>query len=434
MNQNFIDVQLASFKTLEDKLKWLVENYEDGYPSILKKRQELNDEVEKQISGLTADGFKYKTSTKIFWILNGITSWKDERVHCKECDSELHGKNVGSIKAMDYPCFCCRSCQVKNKETQAKIAATCLDTYGVKHPLQAEEVRAKVKATNLKNCGSEWFIGSKIGRQKSAKTKSRKYGDPNYVNWDKREQTLLKTTGFANPFANPKVIEKMVEKKKASGDYGNHKKTKRTRLERNNGNYRSEDEIRSSIQTNLDRFGFPNPMQSSEVKENLRQSNLRSFGYEWPGQCPSIQAKQRQKYLWNGIRFDSAPELAFYIWLADHHIEFEYQPSTPFEYFVDGVKHFYYPDFKVGDKFYEIKGDQFFKEDGSMANPFKKHARSEAHWLESNKRMEAKRQCMIANEVVILRSKDYQLYLDYIKDQYGKNYLKNFKTSPKSVS
>ena len=224
MNRNFIDIQLASFKTLEDKLRWLTENYEDGYPSILKKRQELNNEVEKRVSGLTVDGFKYKTSTKIFWILNGITSWKDERVHCKECESELHGKNVGSIKAMDYPCFCCRSCQVKNKETQAKIAATCLDTYGVTHPLQAEEVRAKVKATNLKNCGSEWFIGSKIGRQKSAETKSRKYGDPNYVNWDKREQTLLKTTGYTNPFANPKVIEKMVEKKKASGDYGNHKK------------------------------------------------------------------------------------------------------------------------------------------------------------------------------------------------------------------
>ena len=140
--------------------------------------------------------------------------------------------------------------------------ATCLDTYGVEYSFQSEEIKAKTKATNLKNCGAEWFIGSKIGRQKSAETKARKYGNPNYVNPDKREQTLLEKTGYANPFSNPKVIAKMVEKKKASGDYGNHKKSKQTRLERNGGRYKSEEELKQYVQTSIQKFGVPDPMQS----------------------------------------------------------------------------------------------------------------------------------------------------------------------------
>ena len=428
MDKNFIDTQLALFKTLEEKLKWMIENCEDGYPMILKRHHELNDELERRVSNLTSDGFTYKTSTKIFWVLNGIESWLDKRVHCKECDSELHGKNVGSIKAMDYPCFCCRSCQVKNKDTQAKIMATCLDTYGVEYSFQSEEIKAKTKSTNLKNCGAEWFIGSKIGRQKSAETKAKKYGNPNYVNPDKREQTLLEKTGYANPFSNPKVIAKMVEKKKASGDYGNHKKSKQTRLERNGGRYKSDEELKQYVQTSMQKFGVPNPMQSEEVKDYLKRCNVESFGYEWPGQCPDIQAKQRQRYSWNGIKFDSAPELAFYIWMLDHNVEFEYQPSTPFEYFIDGTKYFYCPDFKVGDQFYEIKGDQFFKEDGTMFLPYRKKSWSDADYERMCAKYQAKHQCMLANNVIILTSKDYQQYLDYVSEKYGKNYLKSFKT------
>ena len=30
----------------------------------------------------------------------------------------------------------------------------------------------------------------------------------------------------------------------------------------------------------------------------------------------------------------------------------------------------YFPDFEIEGKFYEIKGDQFFNEDGTMCNPF----------------------------------------------------------------
>ena len=76
------------------------------------------------------------------------------------------------------------------------------------------------------------------------------------------------------------------------------------------------------------------------------------------------------------------------------------------------------PDFKVDGQFIELKGDQFFK-DGKMQNPYD-HSQDLLY--------EAKHQCMIKNNVKILRPVDYQKYVDYITAKYGKTYLKQFKT------
>ena len=250
---------------------------------MIRIRVDLNNYVEEQTKDLTSDGCHYKMSTKLFWLFNDIKGWKDSRVRCRECGKELHGKNVGSIKAMDFPTFCCRSCQVKNSTTQDTRKITSLELYGVDHPFKSEEVKAKAKATNKRDYGAEWFIGSKVGRERSQKTKLGRYGNPNYVNPEKRDQTNLKRTGYANPFSNPRVIKKMVAKKKAKGDYCNHKQTVATRKQNNNGPYQSPKQLEKSRNTSLKNFGTPNPMQSDVVKEKIKRNNLESFGYEWPG-------------------------------------------------------------------------------------------------------------------------------------------------------
>ena len=96
--------------------------------------------------------------------------------------------------------------------------------------------------------------------------------------------------------------------------------------------------------------------------------------------------------------------------MTDYNIKFEYQPNIKFEYEFKNKKHFYYPDFKVGDVFLEIKGDHLY----------------EAMQIE-NTIDNAKYQCMIRNNVKILRYNDYKKYLDYIKEKYGTDYLKQFK-------
>ena len=85
------------------------------------------------------------------------------------------------------------------------------------------------------------------------------------------------------------------------------------------------------------------------------------------------------------------------------------------QYIFDGKCHQYMPDFIVEGQVVEIKGDHFFKEDGTMQNPYD-------HSLDPL--YEAKHQCMLANNVKIIKVSEMKDVLDYICSKYGKNYVK----------
>ena len=61
----------------------------------------------------------------------------------------------------------------------------------------------------------------------------------------------------------------------------------------------------------------------------------------------------------------------------------------------DGKTHFYLPDFLVDGQLVELKGDQFLKDDGTWKNPYD-HGQDALY--------EAKHQCLVKNNVVILNS------------------------------
>ena len=87
-------------------------------------------------------------------------------------------------------------------------------------------------------------------------------------------------------------------------------------------------------------------------------------------------SKTHKKYIYNNIKFDSSWELAYYIWLKDHNINFEYH-TVILEYKVNDTTHFYYPDFKVNNELQEIKGTHFFDKDGQLIDPYSKKLLSE---------------------------------------------------------
>lgn len=145
-------------------------------------------------------------------------------------------------------------------------------------------------------------------------------------------------------------------------------------------------------------------------------------------QIPEVRSSSKKKYSFDSMQFDSRAELAFYIWLRDAKISFEYQPTISFEYFFAGKRHLYYPDFKIGDLFFEIKGLQFFQD----KDPKKKMI---CPWDRNQDDLyEAKHQCMITDRIVILTTCDYQMFLDYVSSKYGKSYLKRFKDISKPVA
>ena len=96
-----------------------------------------------------------------------------------------------------------------------------------------------------------------------------------------------------------------------------------------------------------------------------------------------------------------------------------------FEVNGDKVKHRYFPDFKIGDLIFELKGDQFFNENGIMQNPYD-HSQ--------DKCFAEKQKCMMKNNVILLKSSEYQMFELYVKQKYGCNYLKQFKVSKKQVN
>ena len=111
------------------------------------------------------------------------------------------------------------------------------------------------------------------------------------------------------------------------------------------------------------------------------------------------------------MTFGSNWEFKVYDFLTENHIEFEYQPEISFEYEYDGNKHTYHPDFLVNGKIYEIKGDQFFRINEStgkeeMYLPWKGNLSDEEYEYKCGL-YEAKHQCMIKNDVIILR--EYEL-------------------------
>jgi hypothetical protein len=114
----------------------------------------------------------------------------------------------------------------------------------------------------------------------------------------------------------------------------------------------------------------------------------------------------------------SEEDRSFYVWLKDNNVQFEYQPDCDFWYEYEGKPRRYYPDFKVGDTYYEIKGDHMISESGEWICPWD---------TTRNNLYEAKHQYVLKIGVVVLTSKDYAGYLDYVAAKYGKDWLDGFK-------
>lgn len=177
----------------------------------------------------------------------------------------------------------------------------------------------------------------------------------------------------------------------------------------------------------ISKYGVKCYSKTTKFRQQCREKSLEKYGVENPSQCPEIRRKQQQRYLYNGINFDSAPEVALYIWLKDHQIQFEYQPDVFFDYEFKGRKFRYFPDFKVEDQLIELKGDHFFSKDGKMVCPYRQKSWSDEKYLEECEKYEAKHQCMILNNVQIWTSEKYSLYLQYVKSKYGNDFLPSLK-------
>ena len=106
--------------------------------------------------------------------------------------------------------------------------------------------------------------------------------------------------------------------------------------------------------------------------------------------------QRRKKTKYDNLMFDSNWEVIVYKYCKENNIPCEYQPNITFEYLYNNEIHQYHPDFLINGKLYEVKGNQFFY-NNKMINPYDRS---------QDELYEAKHQCMIKNDIIILNGDD----------------------------
>jgi len=230
---------------------------------------------------------------------------------------------------------------------------------------------------------------------------------------EKRIQTVLKTYGCENVAQNKEIQEKWINTKlKRTGYKGAFADLKWiNKIEEQS---HSEEANKKRKNTCLNRYGVEHHMKNKNISSHLFDNYKEKTGYDCPMHNPEIIKKNHKKgYVYNNLFFDSSWELAYYIYLIDFNINFEYHPKNYIEYLDNNnKKHVYQPDFIVNNEFQEIKGDQFFNDKNEPWDPYHKN-----FWWE-------KYNCLVNNNIKILKHSDIKQYINYVKKQYGNKFFK----------
>lgn len=277
--------------------------------------------------------------------------------------------------------------------------------------------------------------------EKSAKTKLEKYGTSTYNNRakcietvnnytddqknkikERRKKTCQDRYGVDTPMESPSIRKKWADNYFEKTGYRHQSqnpvvknKIKNTILERYGvDNASKNDDIKKKIKdTKLRLYGNQNNIEKPRI------TNIKKYGFPCSWSNPEVRAKCCVKYSYDSMNFDSKLELAFYIYNKDLGKNIVRNPNVSFEFTAGNKTHQCFPDFKLDDKLYEIKGDQFVdKNTGKWIDPFS---------TKNDEFYEAKHQCLIKNSVIILYQCDMKPYLNYIKTHYGKYYLNTFR-------
>lgn len=172
---------------------------------------------------------------------------------------------------------------------------TCLKLYGVKNPIQLEDVKRKNVESNKKTCMDRYGVeyASQLDSTKKKmveslrKTSKEKYG----VDWvasledvkKKREETSLQRHGTKFPIQLEKFKEKRENNmlKKYGVDYA----------------LRSEFFKEKSRQSCLEKYGVENPSQVQEFKDKKTQTMIKLYGVKHYSSHPEFLEKFKQTCL-----------------------------------------------------------------------------------------------------------------------------------------
>lgn len=150
-------IDILKQKTVENPKGWF--KWLTGQNEIL---SEINQFV----------NFNLSLKEKVYWYVNGLTSYPK----CKVCGNE--SKSFINMKRGYHSHCSCRCAQLDN-ETRQKLAKTCLERYGTINPAQSKVVQDKMKATCVERFGTENVFASDYGKEKIKQTMRDHFGVDN---------------------------------------------------------------------------------------------------------------------------------------------------------------------------------------------------------------------------------------------------------------
>lgn len=171
------------------------------------------------------------------------------------------------------------------------------------------------------------------------------------------------------------------------------------------------------------KYGVDNPMQLKDTLLKRERTWEEKYGVKNVASLPDNIKKNREKgrtiwhYFYDGNHFDSSWELQFYRYLIDQGEDFILKPE-PLEYEFEGKTHFYFPDFKVGDTYVEIKSD-FLLKDGKLYVPFNDER--------LQKKYDEKQKCMDCYEVKVISKEGMKDIIKENAKKYGKKWFEVYR-------
>ena len=265
------------------------------------------------------------------------------------------------------------------KRKKQKIRETNLKNLGVENPSQSETIKQKKIKTSQNHFGTDYPFQSEEVKSKIRKTFDDVYGGyglQSKIIMEKVKRTNLQNRGIEYPFQSQEIRDKAKKK----------------------------------WITNL---GVDNPWKSEQVKEKIRQFWIDRFGVDNFSKTPLFSSFCRKRIYHDDIWFDSNWEIIVYEFCKLNQLDFIYSPKIVFQYEYDGRNFTYHPDFLINEKIYEVKGNQFFRINPNtgreeMFIPYGRKRYGEELWNWKCAKEEAKHQCMLKNNVRILRDADIQ--------------------------
>ena len=143
---------------------------------------------------------------RVVWLLTNQTTVPT----CKMCSNRTRYNK----QTQQFNKHCSNECRQTDPDVRSKREKTNLSKYGVKHAVQAQEIKEKFEQTNLERYGVRKPFQSKTIQQTVRNSTFEKYGVVSTATLpevrERQEQTNLERYGVRKPFESTEIQQKVV--------------------------------------------------------------------------------------------------------------------------------------------------------------------------------------------------------------------------------